>query len=175
MSLIINNVQFNADTPAAPSPHTNIVFQDDGGSPLVSVSAFDPMMVGDSGSGGFSGNVPAPASGDAAAGKFLKADATWAAPASGFSSGSNANGYWVEDPTGHIRQWGIVSTDIAGGTLAVTFPTAFTNASSISVVVATKSSTDRITYVVDGSMTTSGFTVGNNGTSGYAYWIADGY
>jgi hypothetical protein len=35
-------------------------------------------MVGDSGSGGTKGLVPAPASGDAAANRFLKADATWA-------------------------------------------------------------------------------------------------
>lgn len=34
-------------------------------------------MVGDSGSGGTKGLVPAPASGDAAAGKVLKADGTW--------------------------------------------------------------------------------------------------
>lgn len=40
-------------------------------------------MVGDSGTGGVAGTVPAPASGDAAAGKFLKADGTWAAPAGG--------------------------------------------------------------------------------------------
>lgn len=38
-------------------------------------------VVGDSGSGGTKGLVPAPASGDAAAGKFLKADGTWTAPA----------------------------------------------------------------------------------------------
>ena len=38
-------------------------------------------MVGDSGSGGVHGLVPAPAAGDAAAGKFLKADGAWAAPA----------------------------------------------------------------------------------------------
>ena len=36
-------------------------------------------MVGDSGSGGTKGLVPAPGTGDAAANKFLKADATWAA------------------------------------------------------------------------------------------------
>lgn len=35
-------------------------------------------FVGDSGSGGTKGLVPAPAAGDAAAGKFLKADGTWA-------------------------------------------------------------------------------------------------
>lgn len=40
-------------------------------------------VVGDSGSGGTKGLVPAPASGDAAAGKFLKADGTWAAPSAG--------------------------------------------------------------------------------------------
>lgn len=40
-------------------------------------------FVGDSGSGGVKGLVPAPASGDAAANKFLKADGTWA-----FTSGS---------------------------------------------------------------------------------------
>jgi len=38
-------------------------------------------FVGDSGSGGTKGLVPAPASGDAAALKFLKADGTWAVPA----------------------------------------------------------------------------------------------
>jgi hypothetical protein len=37
-------------------------------------------FVGDSGSGGQVGLVPAPATGDAAAGKFLKADGTWTAP-----------------------------------------------------------------------------------------------
>lgn len=43
-------------------------------------------MTGDSGSGGARGVVPAPAAGDAAAGKFLKADGTWAAPTSSGSS-----------------------------------------------------------------------------------------
>ncbi|TIV70588.1 MAG: DUF2793 domain-containing protein [Mesorhizobium sp.] len=38
------------------------------------------VLVGDSGSGGIKGLVPAPSPGDAAAGKFLKADGTWAAP-----------------------------------------------------------------------------------------------
>ena len=45
-------------------------------------------MVGDSGSGGTKGLVPAPAAGDSSAGKFLKADGTWTAPPSGGGSGS---------------------------------------------------------------------------------------
>lgn len=49
------------------------------------VTADLDAMVGDSGSGGTKGLVPAPASGDAAAGKYLKADGTWTAPAGGSS------------------------------------------------------------------------------------------
>lgn len=45
-------------------------------------------MVGDSGSGGTKGLVPAPAAGDAAAAKFLKADGTWAVPAGGGGGGT---------------------------------------------------------------------------------------
>lgn len=44
-------------------------------------------FVGDAGSGGVHGDVPAPVAGDAAAGKFLKADATWDVP-SGTSTGT---------------------------------------------------------------------------------------
>lgn len=44
-------------------------------------------FTGDSGSGGVKGAVPAPAAGDAAAGKFLKADGSFAVPA-GTSSGT---------------------------------------------------------------------------------------
>ena len=40
-------------------------------------------FVGDSGAGGTAGFVPAPAAGDAAAVKFLKADGSWAAPSGG--------------------------------------------------------------------------------------------
>lgn len=45
-------------------------------------------FTGDSGSGGAAGAVPAPGAGAAAAGKFLRADGTWAVPSSG-SPGAN--------------------------------------------------------------------------------------
>lgn len=45
------------------------------------------VMVGDSGSGGTKGLAPAPGAGDAAAGKFLKADGTYAVPPGGGGSG----------------------------------------------------------------------------------------
>jgi hypothetical protein len=44
------------------------------------ISASLAQFVGDAGSGGAIGAVPAPAGGDAAAGKYLKADGTWAVP-----------------------------------------------------------------------------------------------
>lgn len=44
-------------------------------------------MVGDSGAGGTKGLAPAPGAGDAAAGKFLKADGTYAVPATGGAGG----------------------------------------------------------------------------------------
>jgi len=78
------NLNPTAGAPVAvPAPPTNqqaIVFNSDAGTPTVNVSAVDPIMVGDTGSGGKSGNVPVPAAGDAAAGKFLKADGTFAVP-----------------------------------------------------------------------------------------------
>lgn len=46
-------------------------------------------MVGDSGSGGKRGLVPAPAAGDAAANKFLKADGTYAQPSGGSALGTS--------------------------------------------------------------------------------------
>ena len=49
-------------------------------------------MVGDSGSGGTKGLVPAPSAGDAAAGKYLKADGTFAVPPGTAGSGLNPTG-----------------------------------------------------------------------------------
>lgn len=49
---------------------------------LTTINFTLPDLVGDSGSGGVHGLAPAPASGDAAAGKYLKADGTWETPPS---------------------------------------------------------------------------------------------
>ena len=80
MPALALEVNLNAATPAPATGQQNIVFADDSGTPTVNISASDPPMVGDAGSGGTGGNVPAPAAGAAAAGKFLKADGTWAVP-----------------------------------------------------------------------------------------------
>lgn len=78
---IATALNFSPTTPAPPTNQQNVVGQNDGGAPTANQSFYDPIMVGDAGSGGKAGNVPVPAAGDAAAGKFLKADGTWAVPA----------------------------------------------------------------------------------------------
>ena len=73
-------------------------------------------MVGDSGSGGTKGLVPAPAAGDAAASKFLKADGTWAAPGGG--SGDMAKATYDTDNDGVVDAAELAqdSTKVAGTT-----------------------------------------------------------
>ena len=88
MSAPTTSILLNKTTPAAPSGQQNVVFQSDGATPQQSISAYDQLMVGDTGSGGKAGNVPAPAAGDAAAGKFLKADGTFAVPPGSGTPGS---------------------------------------------------------------------------------------
>jgi len=80
MSAPTTGIRLNKTTPAAPSGQQNIVFASDGGTPQQNVTASDPVMVGDTGTGGVGGNVPAPPAGSAAAGKFLSADGTFAVP-----------------------------------------------------------------------------------------------
>lgn len=79
-------ILLNKVTPAAPTGDQNAVFQTDGATPQQSISVYPQRMVGDSGSGGKAGTVPPPGAGDAAAGKFLKADGTWTAPSGGGGS-----------------------------------------------------------------------------------------
>lgn len=55
--------------------------------PTAATAVLD-AVVGDSGAGGTKGLVPAPAAGDAAAGKFLKADGTFAVPPGTFAGGT---------------------------------------------------------------------------------------
>lgn len=64
-------------------------------------------MVGDSGSGGTKGLAPAPSAGDAALGKYLKADGTWSAP----PGSAAASEIWVINGNGNgssntrVRRW----------------------------------------------------------------------
>jgi hypothetical protein len=114
--------------PAPPTGQQAVVFANDGGAPTVNFSATDPVMEGDSGAGGLAGNVPNPAAGDAAAGKFLKADGTWAVPTAGtfveevitFTGTSGAFSHAPARLYGLYRN-GIRMTSLAGSPAIQTF------------------------------------------------------
>lgn len=83
-------------------------------------------MVGDSGSGGVKGLVPAPAAGDAAALKFLSAGGTWIVPGGGSAPGNvvgpasavNSNIVLFDGTTGKIIKDGGHSIDTDGALAA---------------------------------------------------------
>lgn len=89
-------------------------------------------FVGDSGSGGTKGIVPAPAAGDAAAGKYLKSDGTWTTP-SGAAAGINRTITSISSVT---TAGATASTDyvyICTSTFTLTLPTAVGNTNRYTV------------------------------------------
>ena len=88
----------------------------------------------------------------------------------GFTSGSNANGNWVKDPTGHIHQWqsGISSNGV------VWFPIAFTSSSNIVVIVGSNHAGAESPGNAS-SINQYGFTIGVGGGGDQSSYTADGY
>jgi hypothetical protein len=90
-------------------------------------------MVGDSGAGGTKGLVPAPASGDAAASKFLRADGAWAVPAGG---GGAASMVRLKDGNGHgatntvIRRW---ATTVSSSGADITYADSAANGATFTI------------------------------------------
>jgi hypothetical protein len=85
-------------------------------------------MVGDSGSGGTKGLVPAPSAGDAAAGKYLKANGTWATPSAG---GNSPGAFSFTNQTGVTMSSSVTSNSVSlsgfTGALAATCSGCCTN------------------------------------------------
>ena len=78
-------INLNNAIPTPPAGATNMKWQADAGVAPRNVSAYMPLMIGDDDPSSpmaapASGAVPAPSAGDAAAGKFLKADGTFQVP-----------------------------------------------------------------------------------------------
>jgi hypothetical protein len=140
-----------------------------GGGDLSADRTFDVSnMVGDSGAGGVRGLVPAPAAGDAAAGKFLKADGTWVAVSTG-NPFSGDTFYWSvmsdgrdsHDDTTPKVTWGVfINPDdftVTGGTK--TFVLKVVHAAGNGTVTGTVTlrnvtdSTDVTTFNVTGTAT----------------------
>jgi len=83
------------------------------GNPTITAVAF----TGDSGSGGVLGAVPAPAAGDAAASKFLKADGSWTAVSAG----------WTPPTSSTLPVGTVAMMQMSGGTVTNNNTTAGSN------------------------------------------------
>jgi hypothetical protein len=134
----------------------------------------------------FAGTLSAAAitlAGGAPNGQVLTGNGTSFVPvlAPGYTSGSNANGYWQKDPSGLIRQWGKIlgsGSVVTGSTVA--FPIAFTNLASVSVNVTGVTILGHgigFPTVENGTLTLSQFQVEVGAVSPIdgVYWFAVGY
>jgi trimeric autotransporter adhesin len=116
-------------------------------------------FVGDSGSGGVKGLVPAPPSGSAAADEFLKADGTWAIPAGGGGGGSVIS-VTATSPlasTGGVNPVISIANAPAGDTLVSTgtgWTTSPTSSSNSFAIYTSNVVTTTSTAIVSGSFIT---------------------
>lgn len=96
-----------------------------------------PTMTGDSGSGGVKGAVPAPAAGDAAAGKYLKADGTWAVPPGGGGGGTYTAGDGISIVSSVVSVDATVPAIAVSGSQSLTFGTINAGSCSVQTITAT--------------------------------------
>lgn len=101
----------------------------------------------------------------------------------GYTSGSNSNGFWTKDPSGHIHQWGHVSSLSTGSANSITFPTSFTTPSSIGITAtddfftggSVEVSIFAGTYHTGTAPTNTGFQIWVSSSGNGAWWTADGF
>jgi len=127
---------------------------------MATLNGMLPDMVGDSGSGGTHGLVPAPTSGSAAAKKFLRADATWVAPdANDILPSQAGNSGKVLQTNGSTTSWA------AAGVGSVT-SVSVTTVNGVSGSVATSTTTPAISLtlgaITPSSVAATGTVTGTN-------------
>lgn len=148
-----------------------VTVNDPGGTPatrkatITNFTKAIPAVVGDSGSGGTKGLVPAPAAGDAAANKFLHADGTFKSPtgsgAIGGSSGSTDNALIRADGTGGATiQSSTITVDDVG---AITVPEMAAPSTPAAGKVALYAKSDGLLYSKDDAGTETVVTGGGGG------------
>jgi hypothetical protein len=150
------------------------------------VTAMLDNFVGDSGAGGTKGLVPAPAAGDAAAGRYLDADGTWSVPAGagdvvGPASATDNAIARFDDTTGKLLQNSVVTIGDTGNVAGVADFTATgttTLATSLTGVLKAASGVVSASYVdlateVTGDLPVTNLDGGTNADS-TTFWRGDG-
>ena len=97
-------------------------------------------------------------------------------PAAGFSKGQNANGFFTRSPVGEINQWNSVA--LGTSTVTVTFPTAFSNLSSIVIQltpIINPSVGSNPVAIIQGSITLTSFQIVGSVVSQNVGWVARGF
>jgi hypothetical protein len=164
---------------------------DEAGSPLTQepILNFDGTVVGTNASG--QTNVGLPNTGTAGTytnpASFVtdaqgRVTSVTNGPSGAWSSGSNSNGSWVKDPTGHIHQYGHLASETSGSCNLITFPTEFTSA--VGIVPATaddfaSGSSIEHSIVISPSHGCTGITTTNmqdwvSSSGNGVFWMADG-
>lgn len=135
-------------------------------------------MVGDSGAGGTKGLVPAPGAGDAAAGKFLKADGVWTAPSGGGdvvgpSSATDNAIVRFDGTTGRLVQNSAATiADTTGDVTAGKYNTVAISGTSTPTLAVTGTTTVSGANTGDQTITLTGDVTGS-GTGSFAATIAN--
>jgi hypothetical protein len=97
-------------------------------------------------------------------------------PAAGFSKGQNSNGFFTRSPIGEINQWNSVA--LGTSTVTVTFPTTFSNLSSIVIQltpIINPSLGSSPVAIIQGSITLTSFQVVGSVVSQNVGWVARGF
>lgn len=142
-------------------------------------------FVGDSGSGGTQGVVPAPASGDAAANKYLKADGTWSTVDGLPSQTGNSGKYLTTD--GSSSSWASLNTSANTRAISQTahglsvcepvYDNAGTFAAAKADADATAEAVGIVSAVTDSDhfvLLTSGYITGCSGLTAHStHWLSD--
>ena len=132
-------------------------------------------FVGDGGSGGTKGLVPAPAAGDAAANKFLKATGGWAVPAGGgdvsgpLTSTAHAVPTYA-DASGQVLLNSLVTVDVSGN---VTSPAQFISTVGTGTAPFAVSSTTAVANLTASNVVTNANLTGDVTSVGNATTLAN--
>jgi len=129
-------------------------------------------FTGDTGSGGVHGLVPAPAAGDAAAGKVLAAGGSWSTLAALFGVSLGVNGHITLG--GWIINWGTSSSLTHGASQTVSFSKAFTTPYGGAVNASNQDSTAEASCAADTLSTGTMIVTNTSFVTQPVYWIAWG-